>query len=161
MFANNPAIDPFVGRPTSSPRPLPDTEHYLRAIASPRFHHDPAFRREVDGELASFGLFYDETAVFGALPEDLDVWRERGYVADWTRGTTLLAHFEPCTIDFTVSAAASEPAPTFDLRVGTIGLVSGARARSVLQADGLAHFELTPAPCGLVTLHPRWEPAAD
>ncbi len=160
-FAGNPAIDPFVIGPLGPRRPMPDTEHYLRAISSPEYHHDLGFRRDVDGELASFGAFYDETVVVGALPEDLAVWRERGFVADWAGGATLVAHFEPCTIDFTTPVAAAEPPPTFDIRVGKIGLVKDARTEPSVEEDGLAHFALAPAPCGLVTVHARWDSGAN
>jgi hypothetical protein len=91
-FVGNPAVHAFVLRPSTSQRPVPDAEHYLRAMASPEFHHDLAFRQEVDRQLATIGSYYDEVAVFGALPEDLAVWRALGFVADWQEGTAMLAH---------------------------------------------------------------------
>jgi hypothetical protein len=157
-FSSSPAINLFQLRPRPSAPPQPDLEHYMRAMASDAFHHDLGFRREVEGELASVGVFYDEVVVLGALPEDLSVWRERGYVTDWAQGTALVAHFEPCTIDLTTPASAAEPGPTLDVRVGKIGLLAAVRVPGVVREDGLAHFELGRAPCGVVAVRARWEP---
>lgn len=156
-FTGPPSIYPFMLRPRQDPRPLPDLEHYLKAIASLEFHRDLGYRRQVEGELASSGMFYDEVAVFGALPEDLAVWSERGYVADWHQGSALLAHFEPCTIDFAAPPVSDADAPLFDVRVGKLGLLDGVRAPGVAGDDGLTHFFLTPAPCGVVAVRPRWK----
>ena len=154
-FAGAVAIHAFSRRPGS--RPLPDIEHYTRVLNSYEFRSDLAYRDVAENELASFGMFYDETVVFGAIPSDLALWRERGYVADWKGKTTLLAHFEPCTIDFTVPAAASDPAPVFDVHVGVIGLLTGVRVPKLVDEDGLSHFVLAPAPCGHVEVRARWE----
>ena len=86
------------------------------------------------------------------------MWRERGYVPDWTQGTALLAHFEPCTIDLTTPASAVSPGPTLDVRVGKIGLLADVRVPGVVRDDGLAHFQIAPAPCGVVSVRARWEP---
>jgi len=158
-FASSPAITPFVYRSRPSYRPRPDLEHYTRALASWAFHRDLAYRRQIDIELASFGMFYDETALFGALPEDLEVWRERGFAADWMQGTAALVHFVPCMIDFAAPAIAGSPGPVVDVRVGKIGLLSGVQVAAELRDDGLAHFRIAPAPCGVVTLHARWPQA--
>ena len=163
-FASTPAIYPLMLRPRPDHRPLPELEHYTKALSSPEFRHDQGFRLETENELATFGVFYDEVAVFGAVPVDLALWHDRGYVADWQQGTALFAHFEPCTIDFTTQPPATDTGsdwgPTFDLRVGRIGLASGVRVPPVVRKDGMAHFKLTPAPCGLVTVHAQW-PTAD
>lgn len=157
-FGGGSAIYPFAQRSNPSPRPLPDLEHYRRAIGSDAFHSDSAARREVDDELASFGIFYDEVALFGALPEDLEAWRARGFVADWSRGSALVAHFEPCSIDVTMPAQAPPLQPLFDVRVGKLTLLSDVRVPAVASGDGRAHYVVSPAPCGVVRVRARWEP---
>ena len=159
FFLSGRGLYPFELRPHVSGRARLNSEHYLPQIDSIEFRTNLDFRREVVGELASFGMFYDEVAVFGALPQDLEIWRDRGYAYDWSQGTAMIAHFEPCSIDVvTPGAAATLGAPVFDVRVGKLGLLSDVHVPSVEGGDGLAHFSLTPAPCGVVSLHVRWEP---
>jgi len=160
-FTGNPALTPFQPRNQRSSRPVPDFTHYADAILAYEIRHDLAYRRQIDGELASGGMFYDKVMLFGAYPEDLAVWKERGYVTDWGSGTTLVAHFEPCSIDFTVGGAPVDAAPTFNVRVGSIDLVSNARVPGALRDDGLVHYGLAPAPCGVVTVRAQWEPTGD
>jgi hypothetical protein len=160
-FTGNRAVHPFIKRPRSPDAPPePDFIHYAEAINSYEFHHEAAFRRAVDDQLAGFGLFYDEVAVFGARPEDLVVWRDRGYVADWQARSAFVAHFVSCSIDFTVPQADGEAPPSFDVRAGEIGLLADVRVPFVVRDDGLAHFDLTPAPCGRVTVRARWTAAS-
>jgi hypothetical protein len=159
-FTGSSAIYPFIERPELHPRPLPSLEHYMKTLNSYAFSHDLPFRLGAEGELASFGMFYDEVVVFGAIPADVTMWRDRGYAIDAETGTTFLGHFEPCAIDFTVPAASADPAPTLDVHVGTFGLVEGARVEGVVKEDGLAHFALTPAPCGEVAVRARWATTA-
>jgi hypothetical protein len=154
-FSSSPALNLFQKRPRQAAPPVPAFEHYMRALASDAFHHDLAYRREVEGELASAGMFYDGVAVFGALPEDLSVWRERGYVTDWVQGTALVAHFEPCSVDVVTSAPPAGAAPEFDLRVGKIGLMTGVRVPAEVRADGSTHFVIDTAPCGAVAVRAR------
>ena len=154
-FAGSPAVNPFVLR--GQRRPVPDFEHYLRATASLDFHHDLVFRNRVNDELASFGAFYDNVALFGALPEDIAVWQRRGYVADWAEGTALVAHFEACTIDLVGPAVAEGPPQSFDVRAATGNLAKRIQVAPVVGDDGLAHYRLPGAPCGAVLVHPSWE----
>ena len=156
-FAGNVAVHPFTERPDAQRPPEPDFGRYYEAINSHAFHHDALFRHKVEDELASFGVFYDAVVVLGARPDDLALWRERGYVADWAEGTALVAHFEPCSVDFTVPRSAVSPTPTFDLHVGDIGLWSGVHVPFVVGDDGLAHFKLAPAPCGDVAVRAHWD----
>jgi hypothetical protein len=156
-FAGSPAVHPFIDRPGAKRPPEPDFAHYYEAINSHAFHHESVFRRKVEDELAAFGVFYDTVVVVGARPEDLLLWRGRGYVADWSAETALVAHFEPCTVDFTVPRASADPPPTFDLNVGDIGLWSDAHAAPMIMDDGLAHFMLTPSPCGNIAVRAHWD----
>jgi hypothetical protein len=157
-FASTPAVYPFVLRPTTTHRPMPEMEHYTKALNSPEFGSDLAYRLEIENELASFGVFYDEVAVFAALPPDLALWAERGYVTDWQKGGALVAHFEPCSIDFATPAFAIDPPPTFTLSVGKIGLAKGVSVPPVVRGKS-AHFKLAPAPCGIVTVRADWPEA--
>lgn len=160
-FAGNPSVHPFVLRPSTFVRPWPDQEQYATTLSSYRYHQDLPFREEVDGELASFGMYYDEIALFGALPEDIAVWQARGYVADWQRGSVLLAHFVPCALDVTLPATTTPPGPEIDLRVGKITLVEAARVKPEVGDDGRLHFQLAPSPCGIVNVRVRWEPTPE
>jgi hypothetical protein len=155
LFAGNPAIDAFEARPGS--RPTPNLEHYARAFVRQAFTRDLAFRNEVESELAAFGVLYDEVVVLGALPGDLALWRDRGFVADWSSSATLVAHFEPCAIDFTVPVSEAEPPPGLDVGIGRIQLLSSSHPRFVVEDDNLAHTTLAPAPCGDVVVRARWE----
>jgi len=155
-FAGSGAIYPFAERPNPSPRPLPAIEHYMKTLSSREFSHDLPFRLTAESELASFGMFYDEVVVFGTIPADVAMWRERGFVVDDESGTTFLAHFVPCSVDFTMPAASAESPPTFDVHVGAFGLLEGARVPGVVKEDGLAHFAIAPAPCGDVAVRARW-----
>jgi hypothetical protein len=47
----------------------------------------------------------------------------------------------------------------FDLHVGEIGLWSDAHVPFVIGDDGLAHFKLTPTPCGDVAVRAKWDGA--
>jgi hypothetical protein len=38
---------------------------------------------------------FESVVLTAARPDDIALWLGRGYVADWTRGSVLLAHFEP------------------------------------------------------------------
>jgi len=153
-FNGGAAIHAFTKVP--DPRPLPDVEHYRAALASRAFSHDLAFRDRVESEIATYGMYYEEVVVFGTIPSDVALWRERGFAVDWKGATTLLAHFEPCTIDVSVAAAAADPAPTFDVEVGIDKVIVGARPTAVM--EGLtAHFVLPTAPCGKVGVRAKWE----
>jgi hypothetical protein len=158
-FAGTAAVHPFTERLDAKRPPEPDFGHYYEAINSHAFHHDALFRRTIEDELATFGVFYDAVVVLGARPDDLALWRGRGYVADWVADTALVAHFEPCTVDFIVPRASVDPAPMFDLHVGEIGLWSDAHVPFVIGDDGLAHFKLTPTPCGDVAVRAKWDGA--
>ncbi len=120
VFSSSPATYPFTNREhTVLEQPTPDLASYWSALVSGRLARDRAFRNDLENELTIFGTRYEGIVLFGADAEDLALWRDRGYVTDWTHGSTLLAHFEGCSVDFTVPAAAADPAPLFDVDVGT------------------------------------------
>jgi hypothetical protein len=156
-FAGVPAIHAFARRQSS--RPVPGVEHYASAINSYAFRRDLAFRDEVEGELASYGMYYGEVAVFGAGPTDLALWHDRGFAADWASKATLVAHFEACSIDLVMPMIV--PDALVSVRVGVNDIVSDARPTFATRSDGLAHATLTPAPCGDVAVRIRRESGAD
>jgi hypothetical protein len=104
-----------------------------------------------------YGTYYEGIVLMGARPDDLALWRSRGYVTDWEHGSALMAHFEPCQLDFTMPAAAAVPPPTFDVRIGERDFIANERLPSRTSEDGLAHFSLARAPCGEVTVRASWE----
>jgi hypothetical protein len=154
-FTGDPAIHAFLRRPSA--RPLPEQASFWGALTSLAFSHDRVYRDQVLEKIATLGVFYDEVALFGAIPSDFALWHERGYIDDWRSTTTLVAHFEPCTIDVTVPATRATTPPTFDVRVGDVTLLSQARVPGVVGGDGAAHFTLAPAPCGKVAVRVRWD----
>jgi hypothetical protein len=157
-FAYNAAAYPFRLRAVSTHGlPVPNMDRYYPAIHSDRFQRSDGYRHEIENELASMGIPYEGVIVLGARPGDIALWHQRGYVADWEQGTTLLAHFEPCSVDFTVPLAAAEPGPIFDIYAGKFRLLSNARVPSRASSDGLAHFELPTAPCGEIGVTARGE----
>jgi hypothetical protein len=159
-FPDSAATYPFSRRAGPSATmlpPVPNPERYWAIEGRLAFRDDSPERAELEDEVTALGVFYEGVTVLGASSRDLALWHRRGYVADWERGATLLAHFEPCHIDFTVSPAAADPGPVFDLRVAGFDLVTGHRPPSRLLPDGLAHFDLQSAPCGDIELRARWD----
>jgi hypothetical protein len=156
-FTGSPAIHAFDRRPSS--RPLPNAGYYDAARASEAFTQDAAFRDDVESEFAAFGVFYDEAVVFGATPADFSVWRARGYVDDQALAATLIAHFDPCTIDVTLPASTTVPTPRFDVFVGTISVLEDQHPRPVIDGEGVPHFALAPSACGVVGVRAEWRVA--
>lgn len=155
-FSGVHAIHAFERRP--SPRPLPNTERYAQAVNSFAFGHDAAFHDTIESELASYGMFYDEVVVFGAMPRDFALWHDRGYSTDYASTATLIAHFEPCTIDLEMEASAASRGPIVDARVGEMVLMNDVRPSFTRVAGDRTHAELAAAPCGHVVVRVRWEP---
>jgi hypothetical protein len=153
-FTGVPAIHAFTRRPTTRPRPAP--EELVAAFGSYAFSHDLAAREATLRELSTYALYYDEVAIFGAIPSDLELWKKQGFETDFQAGATLLAHFVPCTIDFTVPAAADDPPPAFDIGVDHVKVFSDLHPPPTTLDDGLTHFSLAPSPCGSVSIRVRW-----
>jgi hypothetical protein len=78
-------------------------------------------------------------------------------VTDWTHGSALVAHFEPCRIDFEVPAEAANPPPLFDVRVDEHDLVTNLRIAPHVEPNGIVHFDLARVPCGDLTVVARWK----
>jgi hypothetical protein len=159
-FASNPVTSPFTLRPDAiHPPPVPPPEKYLPIFASSRFATDPSFRRAEESEVATYGMFYEGILLTGATPDDLALWHRRGFVADWERGSVMIAHFEPCPID--VVLPASTPLPKLDVGVGSFTLLRDLAIPPVADDTGELHFPLPQGPCGRVWVRPRWNGEAD
>ncbi|MGO8996870.1 MAG: hypothetical protein ACLQVI_26450 [Polyangiaceae bacterium] len=160
VFSSSPATYPFTTREDSPVRQaIPDPEHYGRywsALGSEAFDRDPELRFGIEDELTVYGMTYEGIVVLGARPDDIALWHRRGFVTDWAQGTAFVAHFEPCSIDFTVPAAAADPPPLFDLRGANYDLFVNERRTARSDADGLVHFEIPGSLCGDVTLRAHW-----
>jgi hypothetical protein len=59
-------------------------------------------------------------------PSDLSVWEERGFVSDWMRGSVLLAHFEPCSLDLTFPRDVSALPQELEVGLGAHRVFRGA-----------------------------------
>jgi hypothetical protein len=156
-FGNGGGVYPFERRPGAPHAPVPDLERTMRSLASDRYHHDLAYRRDVDSELALYGTAFAELAVFGALPEDLALFRERGFVADWAQGSALLAHFEPCAVDLVGPASVRGRSAHVDISVGAKRAIVDRRPDARDGLDGLAHLAITGTPCGTLGVRARWD----
>ncbi len=153
-FASNPATWAFSLRPDGiRPPAAPPLERTDTILGSAEFQLDRAFRQREENELATYGMFFEGVLVTGARPEDITLWKKRGFVADWERGSVLIAHFEPCVIDVRVPAGLS--APALDIGVGPETLAREARPAVTRDAEG-THIEVPGAPCGRVWVRPRW-----
>jgi hypothetical protein len=159
VYASSAATHPFTLRPNDARQPVPNIEYYWKALRSEPFRTDPGFRREIEEDLASYGMLYEGVVLVGARPGDTELWQARGYVADWARGATFVGHFEPCGLDFTAPASAAKPGPSFDVGWGRFEPIENARAPATVGPDGLAHFTLDSTPCGDLHVRARWEPA--
>jgi hypothetical protein len=156
-FTGNVAVHPFVERTDVSRPPEPDFLHYTDALNSYEYHHDPSIRHRVDDQLAGIGTVYPNVLVVGARPDDIEVWKARGYVPEWEARTAFVGHFEPCTLDVRMAVDMASPAPVFDVYAGEIGHLHGVTVPAGVEPDGFAHFRLTPAPCGVVRVKATWE----
>jgi hypothetical protein len=159
VFASSAATHPFVSRPHDATVPVPDIAYYWSAIASDSFKTDRAYRHAIENELASFGMPYEGVLVVGARPDDVALWQERGYVADWTRGAAFFGHFEPCSIDFVAPVGATDR-PTFAVGVGRFEWTPGEPVEPTSTEDGLTHFALKRTPCGEVWIRAEWPATA-
>ncbi len=159
-FTGGPAVYPFELRPGTPHARIPDLERTMRAFASDAFHHDLAYRRQVDSEMAMFGVVHATVVVLGALPEDVALFRDRGFVMDWSRGAAFVAHFEPCAIDLVATGDATASV-SIDLRVGELRVLEGMEAAAEARDDGLVHFTVPGSPCGTVDVRAHWGARAD
>lgn len=109
-------------------------------------------------------MSYEGVDVTGARPTDVQAWLERGYVADWTRGSVLLAHFEPCSIDFTIPAVAVDgasgmsaggPRTVLEVGVGPRVVFPELVVSATVEGE-VAHLEVAESPCGVVWVRPLW-----
>jgi hypothetical protein len=155
-FANNSATYPFVVRSGGrKPPPIPEVETYAPEIESDRFDRDAAFRRRVEDELATYGMFYEGVLVTGARPADLALWRARGYATDWANESVLIGRFVPCTLD--VSVPKGGALPLLDVGVGGQTILRDESPPSTLDGEGISHLRLARAPCGDVWVRPHWD----
>jgi hypothetical protein len=159
-YASSAATHPFTLRPGDLHPPIPSIEHYGAAIRSDAFRRSPAFWREVDEELAAYGMRYEGVVLLGARPADHAIFEERGFVADWARGATFLGHFEPCGVDVAAPAQTAGKTVSVDVGWGQFQPIDAARVDGALGPDGLAHYRLPQAPCGQVRVRARWSPEA-
>jgi hypothetical protein len=160
-FGTNPATWPLTVRADApSPAAIPPLEPYLETLSSHAFQADPAFRERVEDELALYGRFYDGVVVTGARPRDFVLWQERGYETDWRRGSLLIAHFVPCTIDVALlTRGLSTDPPRLDVGVDVDvpGAVrTAASPPKYVDAAGVDHVFARNAPCGRVWVRARW-----
>jgi hypothetical protein len=108
-FGTGAATYPFTQRPhrVAVPPAILDLEHYWAVFRSDPFRNDPDYRHATEDRLASLGAHYEGVVLLAARPDDLALWRRRGYVPDWEQGKTLIAHFAPSLQ--AVGAGASSP----------------------------------------------------
>ena len=155
-FANNAATYPFVVRQGGrKPPPIPAAETYAPEIESDRFDRDAAFRRRVEDELATYGMFYEGVLVTGARPADLDLWRARGYATDWANDSVLIGRFVPCSLD--VSVPTGGAIPRLDVGVGGQTIFRDESPSPTIDGEGVSHLTLARAPCGDVWVRPHWD----
>jgi hypothetical protein len=139
--------------------PVPDLHRLWPLFASEAFKTDDTLRRRSLDEIAQDGVFYEAIAVTGLRPSDLSVWEERGFVSDWMRGSVLLAHFEPCSLDLTFPRDVSALPQELEVGLGAHRVFRGAPgpARVFGETIDLA-FER--APCGRIWVRPLWADTA-
>ncbi len=153
-FASNAATWPFVYRADASPLPpIPSIRRYFAPMALPEFQTDRSLRLGIQDDLATYGMAFEGVVVTAARADDLAHWSDRGYVTDWARGSVLLAHFEPCTVEVTVPE--NLPLPRLDVGVGAATVLKELRP-GVSRASGLAHLVVHGSPCGSVWVRPHW-----
>jgi hypothetical protein len=153
-FANNAATYPFVTRKgLGRVPPVPQTTKYAPLIESEAFTADTELRRRVLGELLTFGSRYEGILVTAARPDDLDLVRERGFVADWSQGSVFIGHFVPCTVDVTVPTGVD--VPEVDVGVEAFAMIRGVHD-VMLAPDGSKHIVIDKAPCGVAWVRPHW-----
>jgi hypothetical protein len=160
-FPDSAATYPFARRATPLGPPLPPApspDRYWALDGRLAFRADNAERHELEDELTAFGMFYGGVTLLGAQMADLRLWRARGYVSDWERGSTLLAHFEPCALDVVVSSPAAGANPAFDVVVAGLEVIKGRHGVSTTGADGKRSLQLRSMPCGSFELRPHWDP---
>jgi hypothetical protein len=139
--------------------PIPDLHRLWPLFASEAFKTDDTLRRRSLDEIAQDGIFYEAVAVTGLRPGDLSVWEERGFVADWTRGSVLLAHFEPCSLDLTFPRDVTTLPEELEVGLGAHRVFRGAPgpARAFGESVDLA---VERAPCGRIWVRPVWADTA-
>ena len=163
LFAGSASVHAFVVRPNGMPvPPVPDTEHYWPLFATRDFRENDTVRRHVLDELAVLGMYYEGVDVTGAREGDFELWDARGYVTDWKRGSVLLAHFAPCTLDVILPTTNDdrEMSPVFDVGAGLRTMSTALHVEGHLGPSGnaLTHFTLAGEPCGRIWVQPRWAP---
>ncbi len=157
-FANNGATWAFTIRPDSiHPPPVPPRNMFDAEMHEPEFETNLAFRRGLENDLASYGMYYEGVLLTGLRPADVALWKERGFVADWERGTVLQAHFEPCRVDVLLSG--DEPAPRVDVGVGESTMVKDRAPRERVDREGRRHLLVDGTPCGAAWVRPHWDAA--
>jgi hypothetical protein len=152
-FSGEVAVHAFRQRP--DPRPVPDVVHFGERIRARAFGSDLSFRNATLSELANFGMPYEEVALFGTIPSDVALWRDRGYVVDWKGTATLVAHFIPCRLEVTMPASSAAPPPVFDVSGGGDTLIADGRVFPLVEQD-VARFVFPAAPCGPLAVRARW-----
>jgi hypothetical protein len=157
-FANTGATYPFVVRADGRRAPpIPAIREYAPEMESDVFDHDRAFRRRVEDELATYGMFYEGVLVTEARPSDLALWHARGYAADWEHGTVLVGHFVPCPLDVDVWGGAASP--RVDVGVGAQTILRDEQPEPRTDGEGVRHLALPRSPCGDVWVRPHWDGA--
>jgi hypothetical protein len=155
-FASNPASWPFaLRRDALRPPPVPNIEQSVTLLELPEFQTDPAFREEQENVLATFGMFYEGVVVTGARPGDHALWRRRGFIADWERGSVLVAHFEPCAAFVTVPGGL--PLPLLDVGVGSTEVLRDGAQPGMPADDDQIRLVVEHGPCGRVWVRPHWD----
>jgi hypothetical protein len=159
-FAYSGATYPFVMRSgLGFLPPTPPFAEIADVVQSDRFGVDLPLRRRVVDELARFGMRFEGVLVTEARPEDLRVLANRGYEADWHRGSVFIGHFVPCPLDVVIPAEGD--VPRIDLELGdpeALPTVLRYLPQPPLDGpEGHRHLTMPDAPCGEVRVRPHWD----
>jgi hypothetical protein len=86
--------------------PPPPDPHAREMIVTPRYAEDPPVRDALLTELAADGMPFEGIHVVGARPNDIALFRARGYVTELEHGSLLVARFEGCQAELDVPPGA-------------------------------------------------------
>ena len=164
MFNGAPSIHAieFVGtRRPSRPDPRP-----LLLAQSKWVETDPMLRTGVMNELAADGMPFEGIHVIGGRPADFGMFHERGYVAEYERGSIFVGRFEGCPAELVLEPGALDrEAVLYEYGLFSLTnldpeprtLARGVVKRDTPVIDGKLRIPLRARPCGEIWLRVVWD----
>ena len=166
LFNGSPFVHAIELRADAPVPPAPDGL-MVSLAQSPWFSAHQEFRRSVLTGLAADGMPFAGIHLVGGRPDDAAVFAERGYVTDFSRGSSLIAHFEGCAAELQLPPNALNQGVNVYYEYGLLtskGITPELRTlakkllpRATPAGNDALHIPLTERPCGQLWLRVVWD----